>query len=331
MAEDGSSSPSRNRVCWTHRSEREAARGARLFTPLKKVVLIGGSGQVGLALQSVFASGYDLVATGHDHRRPGQTGLDLGDARATMALLQTERPDLVLLAGAMCHVDRCEQEPDLCRRVNVAGPAAVAAYAREHGSRVVFFSTDHVFDGDEPSYREADAVHPLSMYARSKMEAEDAIREAIPAQHLIIRTGWLYGPDLQRRNFVVRLIDRVRAGEDVDVPSDQWGSPTYTDDLARAAGFLVERAEAGTFHATGPELIDRVALALRVCERFELDPRHVHARPTSALNQPARRSLRVQLDCSKLHETGAPAFRGIAAGLDSLATWSSSRDSGQPK
>jgi len=222
----------------------------------------------------------------------------------------------------MCNVDRCEREPDLCRRINVDGPAAVAAYARRHGSRVVLFSTDHVFDGVQPSYRESDAVNPLSVYARSKMEAENVIRETIPAQCLIIRTGWVYGPDLQRRNFVLRLVDRLRAGEAVDVPVDQWGSPTYTEDLAEAVRFFVEREETGTFHATGPELIDRVSLAHRVCDAFALNASRIVPQPTSALGQLARRSPRVLLNCDKLHGTGAPTFRAVGAGLDALIAMS---------
>ena len=304
------------------RSARGAGTAGVSFLDVNNVVLLGGSGQLGVALGAAFAEGHALVATAHDHPQPGQITLDLGDSEQTRALLQTQRPNIVLVAGAMCHVDRCEQEPDLCRRINVEGPAAVADYARRHGARLVFFSTDHVFDGFQSSYRESDGVHPLSVYARSKREAEDAIREIVPTQHLIVRTGWVYGPDPQRRNFILRLIDRLRQGETVDVPSDQWGCPTYTDDLARAVRFLVDEGAVGTFHATGPDLIDRASLARRVCDRFNLDADRVMPRPTAALGQAARRSLRVLLDCGKLRQAGAPGFRGINAGLDVLAAWS---------
>jgi dTDP-4-dehydrorhamnose reductase len=279
-----------------------------------------------MALEAAFSRGHRVVSTAHDHGGPGQIALDLGDSTATTALVSAARPDVVLVAGAMCHVDLCEQKPDLCRRINVEGPAAIAEWARASGARVVFFSTDHVFDGERHSYVEDDDVQPLSVYASSKMEAERAIRSIVPAQHLIIRTGWVYGPDRQRRNFILRLIDRLQQGETVDVPSDQWGSPTYTDDLAQAVRFLVEGGTAGTFHATGPELIDRVSLARRVCARFDLDVDRVRPRPTSTLGQVARRSLRVQLDCAKLRATGAPAFRAIDAGLDALAAWSRQRE-----
>lgn len=291
---------------------------------MSKVFLIGGSGQLGMALGAAFDRGHSVVSTAHNHPQPGQITLDLGDVAAAISLLQSHRPDVVLVAGAMCHVDLCEQETDLCRRINVEGPAAIAEYARRAGTRVVFFSTDHVFDGARHSYAENDEVHPVSAYARSKTEAENAIRGIIPAQHLIIRTGWMYGPDSQRRNFILRLIDRLRQGEAVDVPADQWGCPTYTDDLAQAVRFLVDKGAIGTFHATGPDLIDRASLARRVCDRFDLDADLVMPRPTTALGQPARRPLRVLLDCSKLSLTGAPGFRGISAGLDALAAWSAS-------
>jgi dTDP-4-dehydrorhamnose reductase len=286
---------------------------------VKKVLLVGGSGQLGLALDAAFSHGHQVVSTAHAHPGPGQTTLDLGDAAAAAALCRRQRPDLILIAGAMCHVDRCEQEPELCRRINVEGPAAIAEYARGSGARVVFFSTDHVFDGGHPSYNEDDEVHPLSVYASSKMEAERAIRGIVPAQHLIVRTGWVYGPDRQRRNFILRLIDRLRQGETVDVPSDQSGSPTYTGDLAHAVRFLVDGGATGTYHATGPELTDRVSLARRVCDLFDLDATLVRPRPTSTLGQIARRSLRVDLDCTKLRAAGAPPFRDIDAGLDALA------------
>ena len=299
------------------------ASGGR-FTQVSKVLLIGGSGQLGMALGAAFERGHHVVSTAQSHLQPGQIALDLGDATATTALLQSQRPEVVLVAGAMCHVDLCEQEPDLCRRINVEGPAAIAEYARRTGARVVFFSTDHVFDGARHSYAENDEVHPLSTYASSKMEAENAIRGIVPAQHLIIRTGWVYGHDNQRRNFILRLIDRLRQGETVDVPADQWGCPTYTDDLVQAVRFLVDEGAIGTFHATGPDLIDRASLARRVCDRFDLDADRVMPRPTRALGQAARRSLRVLLDCGKLSQTGAPGFRGLNAGLDALTAWSAS-------
>lgn len=286
-----------------------------------RTLLIGASGQLGRALAGRFA-GPSLVVASNRHARDGERRIDLGDADATRAVLAEVRPDLILVAGAMCNVDQCELEPELCERINSRGPAVVAEHARASGARVVFFSTDHVFEGGDTAYVEDDRISPLNVYARSKARAEEALRELLPDRHVIVRTGWIYGPDYERRNFVLRLIDRIRAGEDaIAVPSDQWGSPSYTDDIAAAAAYLVERGATGTFHATGPDYVDRAALAAAICDRFGVEPRALQPRPTVALGQAARRSLRVRLDCRKLASAGAPSFRSIDQGLRALAAW----------
>jgi dTDP-4-dehydrorhamnose reductase len=286
---------------------------------IRRSLLIGASGQLGLALAGAFR-GDALVRASNRHVGEGHVRLDLGDPSSTLQALRDTRPDLVLVAGAMCNVDLCEQQPDECRRANTDGPALVAEYARTHGARVVLYSTDHVFDGTSPSYVETDVVNPLNEYARSKARAEEAVRDLLPDRHLILRTSWVYGPDAQRRNFVLRLVDRLRAGETVPVPVDQWGSPTYTDDLAAATRFLVDRDDTGTFHATGPDLFTRGALAALICRRFDVESQGVLNRSTSELRQSAPRPLRVQLDCTKLHATRAPAFRSVEQGLQSLVS-----------
>ncbi len=290
---------------------------AAVTTGSPRTLLIGASGQLGRALAARFADRV-LIAGAHQHLRPGDVQVDLGDASATRAVLSDVRPDLILVAGAMCNVDLCETEPGICERTNTQGPTVVAEYARTQGARVVFFSTDHVFDGTRSTYVETDPVHPLNVYARSKAQAEDALRSLLPDRHLILRTAWVYGPDPQRRNFALRLVDRLKAGAQVPVASDQWGSPTYTEDLASATRDLVEQGISGTFHATGPEFLNRAVLAERICAAVGLDAGSLQLRTTADLGQSARRPLRVHLDCTKLHGVCGVSFRGVAEGLRSL-------------
>lgn len=290
----------------------------RMTARSPRTLLIGASGQVGHALEAQFPRD-NLVSASHGHPRPDDLRVDLGDQAAVRQTLEGVRPDLVIVAGAMCNVEQCEVETDACDRINTAGPATVAAYAKACGARVVFFSTDHVFDGFKARYAESDAASPLNAYARSKVHAEVLIRELVPDRHLIIRTSWVYGPDAERRNFALRLVDRIAAGETVMVPSDQWGSPTYSEDLARVTRYLIEHDAVGTFHATGPEFLDRGTLALKICDEFGLDRKAVLSRSTRELGQVARRSLRVWLDGEKLRRAGGSLFRDVAEGLRSLA------------
>lgn len=286
-----------------------------------RTLLIGSGGQLGRALATLFRRTHEVTQAVRRNPERDQLLLDLADPDSVRAAFRLARPELILIAGAFCNVDLCETEQDACRRVNVIGPKLLGELAREHGSLVVYYSTDHVFDGTAQSNREADPIRPLNLYARSKAEGEAALRDVLPDRHLILRTSWVYGPDRQRRNFALRLVDRLGRGEAVVVPADQWGSPTYTEDLACVTLFLVERGLTGTFHAVGPDFLDRPTLAGRICERFGLDAGKVLPKPTRELGQAAPRPLRVRLDCEKLQASGAPAFRDLEAGLRGLHGW----------
>ena len=227
-----------------------------------RVLLIGASGQVGGALAAAFAGPNELLASAYQHPRAGQVLLDLSDQAAATALLERWRPDVVLLAAAMCHVDRCEQEPDACRQINVLGPIAVAEYARRHGVSLVFFSTDHVFDGAQASYRESDEVHPLSVYARSKAEAEAAIRDLIPTQHLIIRTnfyGWSSG---RKRTFAERIYGSLERRVPIRLLTDVWFTPMYVVDLAHRLEQLIETGARGLIHVAGHDRMSKYEFGL---------------------------------------------------------------------
>jgi dTDP-4-dehydrorhamnose reductase len=286
-----------------------------------RVLVIGSDGQLGRALSKVFSRSHEVVETVHRNPRPDQLTLDLADVPSMRAVLQNIKPDAILIAGAFCHVDLCETEREACWRVNAGGTEAVADYAREGACHIVYYSTDQVFDGTRETFQETDPTNPLNVYAQSKAAGETVLRELLPERHLILRTAWLYGPDRARKNFALRLAQRVGEGSDVTVPSDQWGTPTYTEDLAAATVFLVERGLAGTYHAVGPEVIDRVRLARLVCERFGFDSRHVIPTPTRELRQAAPRPLRVILDCNKLRRVGVHPFRCLDEGLAALYAW----------
>lgn len=283
-----------------------------------RCLIIGASGQLGRALCAVFRETSEVIEGVHRVPRPDQVRIDLGQPVEAVATIRGLRPAWILIAGAFCNVDRAETEDAQCVAVNAEGPRAIAAYAQAHECTVVYYSTDTVFDGLKATYAEEDPVAPLNAYSRSKAAGEMAICTELPARHLVLRTAWLYGPDEARRNFVLRLVEQLKAGQRVFVPEDQWGSPTYTEDLAAATKVLMERGCCGTFHATGPEFLSRVAFAHRICTSFDLDAQLIVPTPTHRLEQAARRPLRVRLSCQKLQAAGIGGFRGVDAGLEAL-------------
>ena len=288
----------------------------------KRCVIIGASGQLGRALASFFSKDYAIVEAVRRHPRADQVLIDLNDTAATTEVLKSLNPDLILIAGAYTNVDRCEEDAFNCHQVNAAAPLEIAHYARKEGKFVVYYSTDHAFDGSKPSsYTESDPVHPLNVYGRSKVEGEEAVRQEIPNRHLILRTSWLYGPDFEERNFPLRLIKRLQGGERVPVPMDQWGSPTFTEDLAAATHFLIERTTGGTFHVRGPDFINRSSYARQIALHFGLREDQLIPMPTTQLKQIAPRTLKIQLNCQKFKSLGGPPMRSAAEGLIALKGW----------
>jgi dTDP-4-dehydrorhamnose reductase len=175
-------------------------------------------------------------------------GLDIRDADAVLARFRAERPAAVIHAAAMTDVDRCELEPELALSVNGEGTASVARAARSTGARLLYVSTDYVFAGrgDRPM-RETDPVGPLSAYGRSKLAGERAVLSEEPG-NAIVRTAWLFGRN--GKNFVRTMLTLAAAGKPLRVVDDQFGSPTYTRDLASVLIELAERPAGGIFHAT---------------------------------------------------------------------------------
>ncbi len=287
----------------------------------RRCLIIGESGQLGRALHGVFRDWHQVIGAAYQAPPRRQIRIDLGDPAGAVATVRELDPEWILIAGAFCNVDQCEIERERCFRVNVEGPRAIAAYARTCGATVVYYSTDSVFDGAQDHYREEDPVHPLNVYSQSKALGEAAVRQSLPERSLVLRTAWLYGPDDAQRNFILTLIGELSQGHPVTVPMDQYGSPSFTEDLASATRYLLERGHTGTFHATGPESLSREALARAVCHHFGLDERLIQAKTTAELGQRARRPSRVWLDCAKLRATGAPPFRSIGEGLEALKGW----------
>jgi len=208
----------------------------------ERMLVTGGNGLLGKEIVRFFAERYEVLRT------------DLEECDVTSAAKCTEvigrfRPAVVVHCAAYTAVDRAEREPEAAFALNAEGTRNVALACREHRSVLVTFGTDYVFDGtSERPYVEEDPTGPLSAYGRSKLAAEEAVREVAP-EFLLVRTQWLFGA--HGRNFALSILERAEKGEGLTVVSDQTGTPTYTLDLAEAVGRLLGSGARGTFHFSG--------------------------------------------------------------------------------
>jgi dTDP-4-dehydrorhamnose reductase len=262
--------------------------------------------------------GAPVIGTCYSQCAPGLQSLDVTDPSAVAALLRTLRPGLIFLPAANPNVDLCETDPTATRRVNVEPVRTVAELASELRSRVVFYSSDYVFDGHAGPYVEGDVPNPLSKYGQQKLEAENLLRSILPDAHLILRVTVVYGWERQGKNFVARLVRTLRQGNTLRAPADQVGSPSLVDDIAEASWMLAEQGARGTLHLAGPDLVDRFAFARHAAQVFGLDAGLIQPVATAELGQAAPRPLRAGMISHRAETLLNRRLVGIAEGLASL-------------
>lgn len=207
-----------------------------------KILVTGASGQLGYDVCR------ELEKRGTDHRGVCSRDFRLDVPESIRAYLMGYAPDAVIHCAAYTAVDRAEDEPALCAAVNDAGTHVLAECCRELGAKLLYISTDYVFPGGgcQP-YEVWDKTGPLNVYGRTKLEGERAVRECLEA-YFIVRTSWVFG--LHGRNFVRTMLDLGAKNPVLGITGDQFGSPTYTRDLAPLLCDMVLTERCGVYHAT---------------------------------------------------------------------------------
>ena len=205
-----------------------------------KILVTGAKGMLGFDLVPALENIADVTAVDIDD-------FDITDAKQCQAALQDLQPQWVVHAAAYTQVDKCESERELAMQVNGVGAGNMALACSQVNAKMIYFSTDYVFDGTnrEPYPEDADA-NPLSIYGQSKLMGEKRVTENLQHHALILRTSWLYG--IHGKNFVETMIRLGKSNKTLRVVNDQTGSPTFTQDLAQATKKLLELNAGGIIH-----------------------------------------------------------------------------------
>ena len=257
-----------------------------------RAVVIGGSGQIGgWLLRWLAERGHRSVGTYATVPFPKLVPLDAADLVGAAAWLRGQEPDVVFYPAGFTWVDGCERDPARARAANLEQPLNLARVAADLGARFVYFSTDYVFDGRGGPYAEDDLPCPLSVYGKSKYEAEQALAEALDAALLTVRTTWVYGPERQGKNFAYQLAKTLGEGRSLVCPSDQVSNPSYGPDVASTVLALAEEGRSGLVHVAGPDWVDRFQFARALAEALGRDASLIVAKTTAELGQPASRPL----------------------------------------
>ncbi|MFZ7131016.1 MAG: dTDP-4-dehydrorhamnose reductase [Eubacteriales bacterium] len=265
-------------------------------------MVTGVNGQLGHdVMVQLKEMNFDVIA-------PRSDEFDLTDKNQVKNYIAKENLDVIIHCAAYTAVDKAEDEKDLCYLVNVEGTRAIAEAAAEINAKLVYVSTDYVFDGlgQEPHSEEKEP-NPINYYGYTKEQGEKIIRELID-KHFVVRTSWVYG--INGNNFVKTMLKLAESRNEINVVSDQIGAPTYTKDLADFIVNLVQTNNYGTYHGVNEGYCSWYEYAKYIFEKFGIDMT-VKAISTEDYPTKAKRPLNSRLSKEKT----------TIAGLDRMPHW----------
>ncbi len=265
-----------------------------LYTVLMKVAITGAAGLFGHGLVTAFSIRHEVIPL-------TRAEADITDAGATRAVLERIRPDLVVHPAGIPDIDLCETDPGNALRVNYQGTCNVADAARRVGAGLVHISTDAVFDGKSVTpYVETDPTGPITVYGRTKLQAEQAVKTL--ERYWIFRVSVLFGPG--KTNFVEKGLRKIAAGEEYKGASDQLGCATHTVDAGLKIMEVVEAGRCSLYHLANQGACTRFELARTAAEMAGLDPAKVIGVPDALMQRRAPRLKYSVMEMQALRRAG---------------------------
>lgn len=288
---------------------------------MKQTLLItGASGFLGEPLCRTAQSQWQVK--GVYHRHPVNVddhnfqALDMTDAQAVMDWFQHNQPDGVIHTAALSKPNHCEKEPELSYRVNITASETLATLCRDYKIPLVFTSTDQVFDGQAAPYDESSPAHPINVYGRHKLTAEQRIQGIYPAA-TICRLPLLYGPPSAYGScFVQNFLAQLQAGEIISLFEDEYRTPAYVDDVA--AGLLLAIDHPGILlHLGGPERLSRYEFGVKMAEIFGFDAHFLQSCHQADVKMAAPRPADVSVNSKRAMALGY-CPRSLVEGLEAI-------------
>lgn len=287
-----------------------------------KILISGGTGFLGGHLIQKAGRCWDthgtFFQTEPTQAGAGWHGLDLHDLRSIADLLRRLRPKVVIHTAALANLDYCERHPDQADAINCRATETLARICAQDSIRLIFISTDMVYDGARGNYLESDAAMPISVYGRSKVAAESALAQQ-GGNFVVARVALNYGrPAAHGTSFSEWLDQRLRSGQKVPLFTDQFRSPILVANLADLLLELADNDFVGTVNLGGPERIDRYAFGQKYCQIFGLDSTLLQPLAMASLPQDAPRPRDVSMNTARAQQLLKTRLLDIEAGISQL-------------
>jgi dTDP-4-dehydrorhamnose reductase len=270
---------------------------------MKRLLVTGGNGLLGSKIINTSNEKYEVAATYYNNPLKIKNNLfplNITKKEDISQLFKKTNPDHVIHTAAMTDVDYCENHLDEARKVNVEGTKNIGELCKDAGARLIFISTDFVFDGKKGHYSEEEVPNPINNYGKTKLEAERELQK-LNFDCIIARVSVLYGWNLiEKPNFVTWLIEELKKNRNVNIVEDQWNSPTYADNCAEILQKLLKFGKPGIYHTSGSERISRLEFAKKIAYVFGLNQLLIKKTKTTFFAQKARRPQDSSLSIERL-------------------------------
>lgn len=291
---------------------------------MKKVLIIGGSGFVGTNLIKYLPADWIKFCTFNSNPilssnlQSFKINL-LDNPKEIISLIQNIKPNYIIHTVAFPSVDYCEEKPIIADKLHVDTTKIIANASSEINSKLLFLSTDAVFEGQiNKRYLETDIPNPVNHYGLTKLKAEKIILESSD-NNVVLRTAVIYGKNSKSR-FTNWILSYLKENKQVDPFIDQYNSPTLVDDLSLVIIQILNNDISGLYHATGPTCVNRYDFALMLAKEFGLNSNLIKPVTSSEKKQLAPRPMSTCLDSSKLEQILNFKFRDLHSGISFIAS-----------
>jgi dTDP-4-dehydrorhamnose reductase len=237
----------------------------------RRLLVTGASGLLGNKIVELAKNDYTVIPL-HKTKplHSNSLKLDITDAVEVLNLFSKLKPDVVIHAASETNVDKCETEKEHSWKINVEGTRNIALACSKIGAKLVYISTDYVFDGEKGNYDEKDKPNPINHYGVTKLEGEkQAIQHC--KNYAILRTSVLYGWHPWKQNFATWIINMLKQNKEITVVEDHYNTPTLADNLAEITIEALQKDLQGLYHASGSQRISRHEFARQIAKTFHLN------------------------------------------------------------
>jgi len=265
-----------------------------------KILIIGASGLLGSKLYEKLSQHYKVTGAYSTNKQEGLHFYDMTNKDST--IFQETKPDIVIHTAGITNVDSCETDKELAYKVNVEGTENIIQGCKLNNSKLIYISTDFVFDGKKGNYKEEDTPNPLSYYGKTKLEAENLVKNS-GLGYIIGRVAVLYGAK-QNNKLVSWCIEQLKKKEYTTLVADHMRTPTLVDDIAEALHILIQNKRTGTYHIAGSKTLSAFSMGLRIAEEFNFEKKYLKPIMAYKFKQLAKRPKNSSLNIEKLQAEG---------------------------